>query len=72
MSETRSVTDTLVKAMEEAGEAKECLVILTTEDGHILTLGTTDARVMRLGLLETAKQWMIADMNAEATREHDG
>jgi hypothetical protein len=68
MSERRTVTDTLVKAMEEAGAATECLVIMTTEDGHILSLGTSEARVVRMGLLETAKQWMIADMNAESVR----
>jgi hypothetical protein len=71
VSEKRTVTDTLVKAMEEAGEATECLVIMTTTDGHILSLGTSDARVIRMGLLETAKQWMIADMHAESTRREE-
>ena len=52
--------------MEEAGSAKECLVIMTTEDGHILTLGSTEQRVIRLGMLETAKSWLIADMMAES------
>jgi hypothetical protein len=55
--------------MEEADDANECLVIMTTQDGHIVTIGSTDARVVRLGLLETAKQWMVADMAAEASRE---
>lgn len=63
---TRTPTDTLIAAMEEAGTAKELLVIMTSEDGHILALGTTDQRVLRLGLLETAKQWLIADMVAES------
>lgn len=67
--ERRTATDTLITAMEEAGEAKECLVILTTEDGHILTLGTTDQRVLRLGMLEAAKQWMVADMVAESMKD---
>lgn len=62
----RSPTDTLVHAMEQAGTAKQLLVIMTSEDGHILTLGTTDQRVIRLGLIEAAKQWMIADMVAES------
>lgn len=69
MPVTRTVTDTLVAAMEEAGAAKECLVIMTTEDGHILTLGTSDQRVTRIGLIETAKQWILADMFAEAAAE---
>ena len=62
----RNPTDTLAAAMEEAGEAKQCLVIMTTEDGHILTLGSTDQRVIRLGLLEAAKQWLVADMVASS------
>lgn len=68
MEEKRTPTDTLIAAMEQAGEAKECLIILTTEDGHILTLGSTEQRVLRLGLLEAAKQWMIADMVAESMK----
>jgi hypothetical protein len=55
--------------MEEAGEAAECLVIMTTADGHILTLGTTDRRVLRLGMIETAKQWIVAEMAAEMVRD---
>jgi hypothetical protein len=62
----RTPTDTLIAAMEEAGEAVQCLVIITTADGHILTLGSTDQRVIRLGMLEAAKQWLVADMMAES------
>jgi hypothetical protein len=68
MSQTRTPTDTLIAAMEEAGSAKECLVIMTTEDGHILTLGSTEQRVLRLGMIETAKQWLIADMVTESAK----
>ena len=64
----RSPTDTLVAAMEEAGSARELLVIMTTEDGHILTLATSDQRVIRMGLIETAKQWIIADMVSDSAR----
>ena len=64
----RSPTDTLVAAMEEAGSARELLVIMTTEDGHILTLATSDQRVIRMGLIETAKQWIIADMVLDSAR----
>ena len=66
---TRTPTETLIAAMEEAGEAAECLVIMTTADGHILTLGTTDRRVLRLGMIETAKQWIVAEMAAEMVRD---
>lgn len=66
---SKTPTETLIEAMEQVGEATQCLVILTTEDGHILTLGSSDQRVIRFGLLETAKQWMIADMSAESQRE---
>ena len=68
---TRSPTDTLIAAMEEAGTARELLVIMTSDDGHILTLGTTDQRVLRLGMIEAAKQWMIADMVAESVSEDE-
>ena len=64
----RSPTDTLIAAMEEAGEAKQCLVIMTTKDGYILTLGSTDQRVQRLGMIETAKSWLLADMMAESMK----
>jgi hypothetical protein len=65
----RTPTDTLIAAMGDVGEATQCLVILTTADGHILTLGSTDQRVIRLGMLESAKQWLVADMTAESLRE---
>lgn len=55
MAETRTPTDTLIAAMEQAETAQECLIIMTTSDGSILTLGTSDKRVTRLGLIETAK-----------------
>ena len=68
---TRSPTDTLIAAMEQADGAQECLVIMTRADGAVLMLGSSDRRVVRLGLIETAKQWIriIADMAAEAVRE---
>ena len=66
MSDRRTPTETIIAAMEAAGEATECLVILTTADGSILTLGSSPARVVRLGLIETAKAWLIADMIKEA------
>jgi hypothetical protein len=66
---TRSPTETLIAAMEEAEDAKECLVVLTTKDGYILTLGSTDQRVLRIGMLETAKQWIVADMLSDSVKE---
>jgi hypothetical protein len=42
------------------------MVILTTADGHLLTFGSTDQRVIRLGMLEAAKQWLVVDMMAES------
>lgn len=69
MAERRTPTETLIAAMEEAEKATECVVIMTQSDGHILTLGSTDQRVVRIGLLETAKQWMLADMVAESMKE---
>lgn len=69
MAASKTPTDTLVEAMDQASESKECMVILTTADGHLLTLCTSEQRVVRMGLLETAKQWMIADMVAESSKE---
>jgi hypothetical protein len=65
----RSPTDTIVAAMEEAETATACLIILTQSDGQIVTLGSSDRRVVRLGLLETAKQWLIADMLRDSMRD---
>jgi hypothetical protein len=47
----RSVTETLVAAMEEAGPAKECIVVMTTEDGNLIWLCTDDSRTVKIGLL---------------------
>jgi hypothetical protein len=58
----RSPTETLVKAMEEVGEAVECLIIMTDSNGDIITLGSTDVLSTRLGLLEIAKTLMLKDI----------
>ena len=65
----RTPTETLIAAMEEAEAATECLVIMTQSDGSILTLCSSEQRVVKLGLLETAKQWTVADMVSESVRE---
>jgi hypothetical protein len=69
MGETRTPTETIVAAMEEAETATECLIIMTSSDGHILTLGSSGSRIIRLGLIETAKAWIIADMMKESANE---
>ena len=61
----RSPTDTLVAAMEEAEKAAECLVIMTTTDGDIIYLCSTDAKSTKFGLLEMTKQCIVADMRTE-------
>lgn len=58
----RSPTETLVRAMEEVGEAVECLVIMTDSNGDIITLGSTTVLSTRLGLLEMAKTLMLKDI----------
>ena len=58
----RSPTETLVKAMEEVGEAVECLIIMTDSNGDIITLGSTDVLSTRLGLLEMAKALTLKDI----------
>jgi len=58
----RTPTETIVKAMEEAETAKECLVIMTSADGSIITLGSTSVLSTRLGLLEMAKACILSDI----------
>jgi len=58
----RNPTETVVKAMEEVGEAVECLIIMTNSNGDIITLGSTDVLSTRLGLLEMAKTLMLKDI----------
>jgi hypothetical protein len=58
----RTPTDTLVRAMEEVGDATECLIIMTDKNGDIITLGSTSVLSTRLGLLEMAKTLMLKDI----------
>jgi hypothetical protein len=60
----RTPTETLVKAMEEVGDAVECLVIMTDAGGDILTMASTDVLSTRLGLLEMAKTLTVKDIMA--------
>ena len=64
----RTPTETLVKAMEEVGDAVECLVIMTEAGGDIITLGSTSVLSTRLGMLEMAKTLMLKDV---ITRRED-
>ena len=58
----RTPTETLVKAMDEVGDAVECLVILTEAGGDIITLGSTSVLSTRLGMLEMAKTLILKDV----------
>jgi hypothetical protein len=58
----RTPTETLVKAMEEVGDAVECLVIMTEAGGDIITLGSTSVLSTRLGMLEMAKTLILKDV----------
>ena len=58
----RTPTETLVKAMEEVGDAVECLVIMTEAGGDIITLGSTSGLSTRLGMLEMAKTLILKDV----------
>lgn len=62
MTEKRSPTETLIAAMEEAEKADECLVIMTATDGSFLTLGSTDRKSTRLGMIEMAKTIILSDL----------
>lgn len=65
MAKTRTPTETLIAAMEEAEKATECLAIMSTDDGEIIWLSTNDSKAMKLGLLEVVRQCIIADIKAE-------
>ena len=61
---TRTPTDTLIAAMEEADTAQECLVVMTNSEGEIIWLCTTDKLSVKIGMLETAKLCLLASMKA--------
>ena len=60
----RTPTETLVKAMEEVGDAIECMVIMTDANGDIITLASTNVLSTRLGILEMAKTLTVKDILA--------
>lgn len=66
MGETirRTPEETIQAALKECEDCRpvECLVIMTDENGDILTLGSTSVLSTRLGLLEMAKALIISDM----------
>lgn len=67
MAQIRTATETLVACMEEFGvsEPKDCLVIYTNEAGDLCWSTTTDSTVVKFGLLEACKQFMIANIKGE-------
>lgn len=62
---TRSVTDTLIDAMEEADGAMQCIVIMLNDKGEIFWSTSTDSLSVRFGMLETMKHYLIAEMHQE-------
>lgn len=67
MAKVRTASETLIACMEEFGidEPKECLVIYTNEKGDLCWSSTTDSMVVKFGLLEACKQFMIKRMSGE-------
>lgn len=57
----RTASETLVAAMEDFGESepKDCLIIYTNDVGELCWSASTDSVVVKLGLLEACKQFMI-------------
>lgn len=57
----RTATETLLSCMEDFGESepKECMVIYTNENGDMCFSSTTDSLVIKLGLLELSKQYIL-------------
>jgi hypothetical protein len=64
MIERCTPEEALQRALKECekGRPIECLVIMTDEDGSIVTIGSTSALSMRLGLLEMAKCHIYTDV----------
>jgi hypothetical protein len=62
----RDVTDTLIKAMEEADGATDCLVIMLNDKEEICWISSTDSLSIKFGMLETIKHYLIADLQKEA------
>ena len=67
MEKSRTATEILVGVMEEFGicEPKECLVIYTNADGDLCWSSTSDSQVVKFGLLEACKQFMIARITGD-------
>ena len=59
---TRTPTDTLIAAMEEADTAQECIVVMTNSEGEILWMCSSDKLTTKIGLLETAKIYVMGGM----------
>lgn len=68
---TRTPTETIVAAMEEAESARECLVIMTSAEGDIITIGSTSVFSTRLGLLKMAEAVTLHNIS-RALIEEDG
>jgi hypothetical protein len=62
MSDNSSVTETLIKAMEEAEPAEECLIIMTSREGEIMTLCSSTRLSTKLGMIEMARAIVYADV----------
>lgn len=58
---TRTPTDTLVSAMESFGEdePKNVIVVFTSKAGDLLWLSSTSTTSEKVGMLETAKFWVL-------------
>lgn len=61
---SRTPTQTLLEVMEDFGvsEPKECIVIYTNEAGDFAWSSSTDSLVIKLGLVEAAKQFIASKL----------
>jgi hypothetical protein len=60
----RTPTDTLMEAMQSFSEdePRDCIVIYTTQAGDLAWHSSTDSTSHKIGLLETAKFWVLENM----------
>ena len=60
----RTPTDTLLEAMQSFSEdePKDCIVVYTSQAGDLIMLSSTNSTSHKIGLLETAKFWVLENM----------
>ena len=64
---SRTPSETLMQALESFGEdePKEVIIIYTTQAGDLIWHSSTTSHSTKVGMLETAKYWVLEHMKRE-------